>query len=226
MANMDKDIVFVRTEMGQREAYDPASDLPRVLRTLLFSIDGRSTAGSYAELLPNFGDVYGHLALLQESGYIRVSKSRSRRMSVATDTPAATGDSVPAEMQSTQFDVSMPPRARPQDSRWQVSQAPSPVAVAVPSGLSSSATSAPTTGVGGFFRKALRLRPREDVASRAWGHSQQFATSVMSDLPAMPQQPPAGALAGRARFDDRLLAPVSASHRPRSQHEHRGLAHR
>ncbi len=191
MANVDKDIVFVRTEMGQKEAYDPSSDLPRVLRTLLFSIDGRSTAGSYAELLPNFGDVLGHLALLQEGGYIRVSKSRSRRMRGATDTTAGAGDSLPTEMRTTQFEVSTPPRTVQPDSRWQVSRAPSLAGAAVSAGLASSATPPPTTGIGGFLRQALRLRPREVAGPRAWGHSQQFATSVMSELPALPLQPPA-----------------------------------
>jgi hypothetical protein len=186
MSTLDEDIVFVRTEMGQKEAYDPASDLPRVLRTLLFSIDGRSTAGNYAALLPNFGDVFAHLGFLHEAGYLRVSKSRSRRRGGAASTAAS--DSIITEMPSTQFEASAPPRTVTQDSQWQVSRAPSTAAATLrPSAPSSDAPAAPG-GVAGLLRKVLRRRPREHDASRAWGQSQQFATSMMTEVPEMPTQ--------------------------------------
>jgi hypothetical protein len=198
MADIHKDIVFVRTEMGQNEAYDPASDMPRMLRTLLFSIDGRSTAGNYAALLPNFGDVYAHLDLLHEAGYIRVSNSRSRRLSgagEAAETASRAGDSIPTGMRSTQFEASTPPRTVPQDSRWQVSHVPPLEAAATRPRESSSESLTPTRSVGGLLRKVLRLVPRGEPAAKAWGQSQQFAASVVSEMPAAlvatPQPTPA-----------------------------------
>jgi hypothetical protein len=187
MADIHKDIVFVRTEMGQNEAYDPASDMPRMLRTLLFSIDGRSTAGNYAALLPNFGDVYAHLDLLHEAGYIRVSNSRSRRLSgagEAAETASRAGDSIPTGMRSTQFEASTPPRTVPQDSRWQVSHVPPLDAATARRRESSSESLTPSGGVGGLLRKVLRLAPRGEPAAKAWGQSQQFAASVVSEMPA------------------------------------------
>jgi hypothetical protein len=208
MANVDKDIVFVRTELGQKEAFDPASELPRVLRTLLFSIDGRSTAGSYATLLSNFGDVYGHLDLLVEAGYIRPSKSRSRRVGGAAEAASALDDSVPTGMRTTQFEVTAPPRVMPQampqampqvtpqDSQWGGSRAAQQTTAQAPFSPLAPGPSSAAAGVSGLLRKVLRLGPRVDTTARAWGQSQQFATSVMGAAPDVPQHvalPPAAA---------------------------------
>jgi hypothetical protein len=193
MVNMDKDTVFVRTEMGQNEAYDPASDMPRVLRTLLFSIDGRSTAGNYAALLPNFGDVHAHLDLLHEAGYIRVSRSRSKRVASVGTTASAASDTLSSEMRSTQFESSSPPRTLPQDSRWPISRSRQPAAGTRPPAAPLAVPSPGATGVGALLRRVLRLSPREDAASRAWGQSQQFANSAMpgaADTTARPETQP------------------------------------
>jgi hypothetical protein len=76
---MNEHTVFVRTDAGQQAVHDGNSELPRSVRTLLFSIDGRSTAGSYVALLPNFGNVHALLDFLHQAGYIAEKRPGRRR---------------------------------------------------------------------------------------------------------------------------------------------------
>jgi hypothetical protein len=132
--------------------------------------------------------------LLRERGYIRVSKSRSRRSLAiaglavagagASGSPSASGnaiafDSVPPESpeslepHSAQFEHSSSSRAGAPDSRWKASQPSS-----VPAHL---APSNQPRGVGGLLRRVLGLKASRESASQAWGHSQQFAPSTQQD---------------------------------------------
>lgn len=181
MTTMNEQTVFVRTDAGQLAVRNPDVELPRALRALLFSIDGRSTVGSYASLLSNFGDVHAQLALLQEAGYIRERKSRGRQLAPGLDAPAgsasASSDSRLSRLGSTQFDISNQPDTLPQDSRWAVSQQVLiPMTPAAPEASGGN-------GVGGLLRKIFRRKPRGAGAS--WSQSQQFAPSALHEASAL-----------------------------------------
>jgi hypothetical protein len=63
--------VFARTERGQHAAYDPQSELPRKLKSILRVIDGKTTDDVYSEKLHAFGDVRGMLHSLHMAGLIQ-----------------------------------------------------------------------------------------------------------------------------------------------------------
>jgi hypothetical protein len=63
--------VYARTERGQHAAYDPQSELPRKLKSILRVIDGKTTDDVYSEKLHAFGDVRGMLHSLHMAGLIQ-----------------------------------------------------------------------------------------------------------------------------------------------------------
>jgi hypothetical protein len=63
--------VYARTERGQQAAYDPQSELPRKLKSILRVIDGKTTDDVYMEKLHAFGDVRGMLHSLNLAGLIQ-----------------------------------------------------------------------------------------------------------------------------------------------------------
>jgi hypothetical protein len=63
--------VYARTERGQQAAYDPQSELPRKLKSILRVIDGKTTDDVYWEKLHAFGDVRGMLHSLNVAGLIQ-----------------------------------------------------------------------------------------------------------------------------------------------------------
>ena len=63
--------VYARTERGQHVAYDPQSELPRKLKSILRVIDGKTTQDVYLEKLCAFGDVLGMLHSLHTTGLIQ-----------------------------------------------------------------------------------------------------------------------------------------------------------
>lgn len=63
--------VYARTERGQQAAYDPQSELPRKLKSILRVIDGKTTDDVYLEKLQAFGDVRGMLHSLNMGGLIQ-----------------------------------------------------------------------------------------------------------------------------------------------------------
>lgn len=63
--------VYVRTSEGQDAAYNPASALPRKLRSILKLVDGKTTHRMFEQNLQSFGDVRSILHALAESGLIR-----------------------------------------------------------------------------------------------------------------------------------------------------------
>ena len=62
--------VYARTERGHHVAYDPQSELPRKLKSILRVIDGKTTLNVYLEKLHAFGDVRGMLHSLHMTGLI------------------------------------------------------------------------------------------------------------------------------------------------------------
>ena len=71
--------VYVRTPQGQAAALNANSALPRKLRTLLISIDGKTRTETYVKSLSAFGDVESLLASLVNAGLIEVSGSDPAR---------------------------------------------------------------------------------------------------------------------------------------------------
>jgi hypothetical protein len=67
---MDDLTVFARTPTGTQIARDPAIALPRAMRTLLLSVDGRTPVGSYRKILSHLGDVTLLFEGLENAGYI------------------------------------------------------------------------------------------------------------------------------------------------------------
>lgn len=63
--------VYARTERGHQAAYDPQSELPRKLKSILRVIDGKTTDDVYSEKLQAFGDVRGMLHSLNMAGLIQ-----------------------------------------------------------------------------------------------------------------------------------------------------------
>lgn len=67
--------VYVRTAAGNEAALNPNSPLPRKLRTLLISIDGRTRLGTYVNSLSSFGDVEALIESLLQAGLIQAVAS-------------------------------------------------------------------------------------------------------------------------------------------------------
>lgn len=63
--------IYARTESGQHAAYDPQSDLPRKLKSILKVIDGKTADDIYIEKLQAFGDVRGMLHSLTLAGLVQ-----------------------------------------------------------------------------------------------------------------------------------------------------------
>jgi hypothetical protein len=64
--------LYKRTDTGNAAALDPKSPLPRKLRTLLISVDGRTRENIYISTLSSFGDVAALLDSLLQQGYIQI----------------------------------------------------------------------------------------------------------------------------------------------------------
>lgn len=64
--------LYKRTAAGNAAALDPKSPLPRKLRTLLISVDGRTRQSTYVTTLSSFGDVAALLDSLHQQGYIEL----------------------------------------------------------------------------------------------------------------------------------------------------------
>lgn len=64
--------LYKRTQSGNAAALDPKSPLPRKLRTLLISVDGRTRENIYVSTLSSFGDVSALLDSLLQQGLIEL----------------------------------------------------------------------------------------------------------------------------------------------------------
>jgi hypothetical protein len=76
---MDDSTIFARTGLGTQMARDASAELPRALRTLLLTIDGRTPLRSYRTMLTHLGDVPSLVQALEESGYIARTGSQTAR---------------------------------------------------------------------------------------------------------------------------------------------------
>jgi hypothetical protein len=74
--------IYARTERGQQIAYDPQSDIPRKLRSILKVIDGKTAVSVYERNLGAFGDVRGMLRSLSMAGLITAIPEGSKRVRV------------------------------------------------------------------------------------------------------------------------------------------------
>jgi hypothetical protein len=63
-------IVYERTAKGMAASRDPASALPRMMKTLLMAVDGKTSVAMFQQLLPNFGDVAALFDALQANGLV------------------------------------------------------------------------------------------------------------------------------------------------------------
>ncbi len=175
--------VFVRTEAGQQAVRDPQSELPRSVRALLFSIDGRSTAASYVELLPNFGNVYALLDFLHQAGYI-AEKRPSRRRSAAQvgDSQREAADSRGGGAPSQQFQATNTP-SRLQDSRQADLADDSRFSNTQQPGGARNSSAA---GVGGLLRKMFGRKPGKP---RVANDAQRFGSPSQGFLGSTQQGP-------------------------------------
>jgi hypothetical protein len=120
-----RDPVFVRTAKGNATARSPDANLPRMVKTLLIAVDGRTSVSMFQQLLPNFGDVSALFEALEGGGFVEVAMAApagkatagapSRVVSLAArQRPEASGGfAAPSTMQ--------PPESRsadPTTSRW------------------------------------------------------------------------------------------------------------
>jgi hypothetical protein len=77
--------IYARTERGQQIAYDPQSDIPRKLRSILKVVDGKTAVSVYERNLGAFGDVRGMLHSLSMAGLIMAIPEGSKRVRVNAD---------------------------------------------------------------------------------------------------------------------------------------------
>lgn len=70
-------ILYTRTASGTKHALDPLSPLPRKMRSLLISIDGKTSRDTYVHNLSLFGDVSALLDSLELQGYITSVSTRN-----------------------------------------------------------------------------------------------------------------------------------------------------
>ena len=69
--------VYIRTAAGNKAALNPKSELPRKLRTLLISIDGRTRLNTYIASLSSFGDVAALIESLLQAGLIEAVEAQA-----------------------------------------------------------------------------------------------------------------------------------------------------
>jgi hypothetical protein len=67
--------VYQRTMRGNAVTRDPNADMPRMMKTLLMAVDGKTSVAMFQKLLPNFGDVGALLMALQANGLVEPRKA-------------------------------------------------------------------------------------------------------------------------------------------------------
>ncbi len=98
--------VYKRTASGNSAALDPNSALPRKLRTLLISIDGRTRLSTYVSSLSSFGDVASLIDSLLQAGLIEIVEPQR----TAGDDWSEKGQNIAAS-DSGSFDPQTDPKA-------------------------------------------------------------------------------------------------------------------
>ena len=104
--------IYTRTPQGQAAALNPNSALPRKLRTLLISIDGKTSIETYVSSLSSFGDVASLLESLLNAGLIEASTAPPNLGPQQTPNPLALAR------------AALPPRLRRCKTAWPNGSAP------------------------------------------------------------------------------------------------------
>jgi hypothetical protein len=114
---MNDSIIYARTGIGTMVARDPASELPRSLRTLLLAVDGRTKVVSYRTMLTHLGDIPTLLQALERAGYIAATGAQSARQiagSMSTQAGVITATANPSTHAGTLLrDLTPPPAPAP-----------------------------------------------------------------------------------------------------------------
>jgi hypothetical protein len=125
-AGVDGDaIVYERTAKGMAASRDPASALPRMMKTLLMAVDGKTSVAMFQQLLPNFGDVAALFDALQANGLVAprdAAKPAARaplRVVAMRDTPPL------AERAARTPSAAAPPQRAPETGWRSTAAAPS-----------------------------------------------------------------------------------------------------
>lgn len=74
--------VFVRTDLGQDEAYKTESVVPRKFRSILKLIDGRTSLRTFEQNLQSYGDINEIFQSLAEAGFIRVQPNDAQQVRI------------------------------------------------------------------------------------------------------------------------------------------------
>lgn len=64
------DWIYVRTAKGHASARAAETTLPRIVKTLLIAVDGRTSVGMFQQLLTNFGDIPALFSALESGGFV------------------------------------------------------------------------------------------------------------------------------------------------------------
>jgi hypothetical protein len=96
---MEDNIIYMRTPVGTQVARDPAASLPRAMRTLLLSVDGRTRVSSYRMILSHLGDVALLFEGLENAGYIARTDGVQTRVAPPPP-PAPRPANIAAQLQS------------------------------------------------------------------------------------------------------------------------------
>jgi hypothetical protein len=144
--------VYIRTAAGNEAALDQKSTLPRKLRTLLISIDGRTRLNVYVNSLSSFGDVEALIQSLLQAGLIQTQASLQRVSGTSTNSPDSNDfDRSPAASWKATDGASTPWQGTQIGEQAQINDSPSwakfqpPVVVPSASVVSQSVRSAPNT---------------------------------------------------------------------------------
>jgi hypothetical protein len=109
---MDDNIIFMRTPVGTQVARDPTASLPRAMRTLLLSVDGRTRVSSYRMILSHLGDVALLFEGLENAGYIARTDGVQTRVAPPPP-PAPRPANIAAQLQSLAAETGFHPNTPP-----------------------------------------------------------------------------------------------------------------
>jgi hypothetical protein len=90
------DCVYERTAAGMAASRDPHTALPRMMKTLLMAVDGKTSVAMFQQLLPNFGDVAALFDALQVNGLVAPRSAAAPRKATTPRPPLHVVPAAPA----------------------------------------------------------------------------------------------------------------------------------
>jgi hypothetical protein len=111
-------LIYERTAKGMAASRDPSSELPRMMKTLLMAVDGKTTVAMFQKLLPNFGDVGALLDGLQANGLVAPRDAGSRAASKPPLRVVPLRDNAPPPAPAARDSRSTRPAPPPAPSRF------------------------------------------------------------------------------------------------------------